>query len=177
MAPRIELRGKEAVEKLFKRMADRCNNLGHVWGTIGEYMVRRTIRERFEKEQDPNGNRWVRWSKSYREEMNARGKGGNRILTDTGELRRSIVYRSTSNGVEFGTNKAYGRMHQHGARKGEYGTVDKKIKFPGGTETTIKEPNPLGRVPARPFLGINEEERGEIKQRLLFFLTGQRRRK
>jgi phage virion morphogenesis protein len=170
----VELRGKEAVEKVLETIARRCDNLGHAWNAIGEYMVRQTIRERFEKEQSPEGKQWRRWSNAYREEMNAKGKGGNRILTDTGELRRSIVYRRTANGIEFGTNKQYGRMHQYGAKKGEYGTTTRKVELKDGTEGTVTELNPRGYVPPRPFLGINEVEREEIKKRLLFFLLDKR---
>lgn len=57
----------------------------------------------FEKEQGSEG-KWKPWSKMYREHMTAIGKGGNKILQDTGRLRGSFTpgkWRTNPAGIEW----------------------------------------------------------------------------
>ena len=58
-----------------------------------------------------------------------------KILQDTGELRRSIHFRADNNGVIIGSKLKYAATHQFGR----------------------------GKIPARPYLGINELEKKHIR--------------
>lgn len=47
------------------------------------------IIKHFESEQGSDGP-WAKWSQFYKEKMDAEGKGGNKILQDTGRLRNNF---------------------------------------------------------------------------------------
>jgi phage gpG-like protein len=65
---------------------------------------------------------------------------GAKILQDTGNLRNSITANPSRTQVEIGTNEKYGKTHQFGAARGQYG------------RTRHNAPIPWGNIPARPFL-------------------------
>ena len=56
--------------------------------------------------------------------------------------------------VIAGTNKVYAATHQFGAERGEFG-ADRRGR-----------PIPWGDIPARPFLGVGDEQRGIILEAL-----------
>jgi phage gpG-like protein len=81
---------------------------------------------------------------------NVAGKAG-QPLVDTGRLRRSVVARASANEVVVGTNVAYARTHQFGAK------IRPKrhpfLVFPGPSGELIFSKGVT--VPARPFMPIN----------------------
>ncbi len=101
--------------------------------TIGETLVSST-QQRFKDGVDPNGKKW---KKSKRAE-----KEGGQTLVDSGRLRNSITYEATPQMVCIGSNVIYARIHQLGGKAGR------------GHKVTI---------PERSYLGINDEDRAEIK--------------
>lgn len=64
---------------------------------------------------------------------------GNKILTDTAQLRNSIAAEADAAGVTVGTNMVYGAIHQFGGRAGR-GSI----------------------IPARPYLLLQEEDYPKI---------------
>lgn len=68
--------------------------------------VYRDVIEHFEAEKGPKG-RWRGWSKIYRDRMIKRGKGGNKILQDSGRLRNTFKptnWRKSSEGLFWYNN-------------------------------------------------------------------------
>lgn len=94
------------------------------FGAIISSVVFRDVMDHFDKERGPSGG-WQAWSKSYREHMSKIGKGGNRILQDTGRLRQSFTpdnFRAQSDGILFYNNAKvngfpYGLAHDQGGKK------------------------------------------------------------
>lgn len=73
-----------------------------------------------------------------------RKRGGSKILIDRGILRSFIQALTTEDTVEVGTNLIYAATHQFGdARRG---------------------------IPARPFLGITDEDQAEIRDLVTAYL-------
>ncbi|WP_027188353.1 phage virion morphogenesis protein [Desulfovibrio cuneatus] len=68
---------------------------------------------------------------------------GGQILVDSGQLKGSIVYEASPDMVAVGSNKVYSAIHQLGGQCGR------------GHKVTM---------PARPYLGINAEDREEIAE-------------
>lgn len=101
---------------------------------VGRYLVASTLR-RFERERAPDGSPWLKSARALAE--------GGRTLTDTGRLRGSIAHTVTDGGraVEVGSNVIYAAIHQFGGRAGR----GRKAK-----------------LPARPYLGIDERDRTNI---------------
>ena len=78
----------------------------------------------------------TKWEKSSRAE-----RQNGQTLLDTGLLRKSITYKHDGVSVNIGTNKKYARIHQFGGKAGR------------GKKVTI---------PARPYIGINDDDKREI---------------
>ncbi|MCM0757351.1 phage virion morphogenesis protein [Sporomusa sphaeroides DSM 2875] len=120
---------------------------------IGE-ALRASTQDRFRKETSPDGQKWP---KSLRAEAD-KGK----TLTDTARLKNSITYRAGPDGVELGTNLIYASVQQ--GNKGKETKIKAKsgkwLRFKYGGSWALKK---FVTIPARPFIGISEEDIEEIK--------------
>lgn len=136
-------------------------NLRPVMVKIGRAMQTST-RFRFRDQMSPDG---VKWKPSKRAT-----KEGGQTLRLTGRLQRSITYRAGKNDVEWGTNVDYGKVHQFGYYKSKqrvsshkrlakqvYG---KKLRF--GVWQSVGAFSRRMQIPARPFLGVSQGDRGII---------------
>lgn len=138
---RIELQGDtdDLLKKLKQLSEDDRRGLFNAMGEA----VRTSVMDRFDTETDPDGNKW----KPSVRAQNDRGK----TLTLTGTLRNSIHTKATEEGFAVGTNDIRAATHQFGDKR--------TIKAENGR--SIKR-----NIPARPFLGFNEEDREELMEML-----------
>ena len=124
-------------------LAASFSRMKNLWLSVGSYVQRQTINERFEKEQSPDGSTWTPLAPATVKKRLKRHKSGHmKILQDTGELRRSIAYEAGDYYVRIGSNLKYARTHQFGRE----------------------------HIPARPFLGITPAERLHISNMLRSYL-------
>ncbi len=141
---------KKAIGKLANKQA--------LLAAVGETLVSGT-QERFDKTEDPEGHEW---EKSRR----AREKGG-QTLTDTARLRNSVSYATTPTAVMVGTNIEYAAIHQFG------GTIQPvngtKLKFKGDNGPVFVDEV---TIPARPFIGISDDDREEVQSTIGHFIAG-----
>ena len=136
------------VQDALRRLGDKASDLTPAMKQIGEYLRFRT-EENFMGEQTPEGQAWQKLSPKT-EANKAKKKGINMILQDTGDLRGSIAYEAGARSVKIGTNVmvggySLGAIHNYGA--------------------------PARNIPARPFLGVSNDDRAEITQILLDYLN------
>lgn len=126
---------------------------------VGE-AIRTSTLERFSREKDPEGRPW---KKSIRAQQS-----GEKTLTISRTLATSIHVESSAKGVEYGTNLDYAAIHQFG------GTIRAKdgglLKFQIGDQWISKKSI---KMPARPYLGINEEDMQEITHIIEDAVTGE----
>ncbi len=99
---------------------------------IGEHLVSAT-QGRFRDQVDPEGNDWKPSKRALRT--------GDLTLIDHAILRGSITYNASTDQVEVGTNLVYGAIHQFGGEAGRNLSVT---------------------LPARPYLGISDDDGIEI---------------
>lgn len=156
----IELEDAEVL-KAIDTLQKAGGRLEPVWRDIGEYLLIST-RERFDREQAPDGTPWEPLAEStlQRKMLKGvqRGKGKKRkrlttrkgtlktgaisaalnskILVESGNLRDLMRYQIGQDGLKFGSDRIYAATHQFGDEKRD--------------------------IPARPFLGLSEEDRQEI---------------
>ncbi|MGC9419653.1 MAG: phage virion morphogenesis protein [Rhodovulum sp.] len=95
----------------------------------------------------PDGTPWAAWAPAYAE---TRG-GAQSLLVGEGNLRDSVQNYSRGAEAIVGTNLVYGAVHQFGAEQGTFG------------QTGRGEPIPWGDIPARPYLGVSDEDRRGIE--------------
>lgn len=160
---RVDIADREIRDAL-KRLEDAGGDLKPAFQDIGEYLDL-TTRQRFDREQAPDGTPWEPLAEStLRRKMLGgvrRGKGekrrrltkrrggtkvgairaltGSRVLVDSGSLRDTLRYRADRGGVEFGTDRVYGAIHQFGGED-------------------VGKPE----IPARPYLGLSADDKAEV---------------
>ena len=150
----------------------------------GEYFLRRTD-ERFDREQGPGGAPWAPLAAATRKK-----KRHPKILTESARLRGSFSYRAEPDGLLFGTSVIYAAIHQFGGsiERGAYSSTVRLRTDAGGNllrqsgegkgknlAVFAKDSNKRARsvryttegftvgIPARQFLGIDDEDGAELE--------------
>jgi phage virion morphogenesis protein len=122
----------EAIRQKLQQLQQRLGDLQPIYRELGEYLLLSTD-IRWEREIDPDGNRWKALTPFTRSQKESLGRI-DKILQSTGRLRASIRYRANSQKLVVGTNVKYARNHQLG----------------------------INGVPQRKFLGLSIDDRQEI---------------
>lgn len=147
------------VRKLMKRLKHYSDlDKKHITAAMAE-AVRTSTLERYKQEKDPEGKKW-------KSSIRAEAEGG-KTLTDTARLRNSIRAKSDVSGFTVGTNTIYASTHQLG-EKGRKITIraktSKGLVFKIGDQWIRKRQVTVRvKIPARPFLGLSEDDLQEIK--------------
>ena len=134
------------VLKAINRLHAAARDLTPLMQEIGEHLLS-TTRERFVSQTAPDGAPWTPLSEDYKQ---TKARNAHKILTLFGILRGQLNYRASKDRVEVGSPTIYAGTHQFGAGVGVFGTTSR------GT------PIPWGNIPARPFLGVSDDDEREI---------------
>ncbi len=114
--------------------------------TIGQLGARQTTRRIEEEKTSPDGAPW---------QPNLEGTS---ILVDTGlNLLYSIASTASASEAEWGSNWQYAHVHQNGMVIKPKSAKALSFKV-GGNFAQVKSVS----IPARPFVGLSEENRQEI---------------
>ena len=118
-------------------------------------VARASTLERFQQSRAPDGRRWKTSIRASQE--------GGKTLVQTAQLRNSIRVYSDGKGFAVGTNAKHAATHQFGepgrtirARRA------KALKFRVNGHWVTKQQVRI-KIPARPFLGLSEEDMQELK--------------
>lgn len=115
-------------------------------GMLGE-ALRQIHKVRFEKEQaSPEGEKWQPLSPKYKAKKK---RNADKVLIRDGYLKNLLRYQADDNGVVFGSDRQYARLHQFGSNKAS------------------------GRgsgVPARPWLGVSEKNKDYLLAKTEHFI-------
>lgn len=119
--------------------------------------IRTSTMERFQKERDPEGKKWKTSIRAMEE--------GGKTLTKTSQLRTSIHSVASESGFAVGTNDIRAATLQFGDERTIRPRRRPVLRFKmNGKWISTKEAHI--KIPARPFLGISEEDDKEIKEML-----------
>lgn len=129
------------LQEMLREMSDHVLDMKPIMRNFGQYMILQT-EERFEREETPEGTRWLPLSQ-VTIEMKNRAGDIDKILQAQGNLLLSIVPRALKDGVKISTNRAYAAIHQFGGNAGRAHKV---------------------RIPQRKFLGFNDADLEEFKE-------------
>lgn len=138
----------DQVQAALQELLNKTNDLKPVLEDIGEYLMVST-RKRFKDKEAPDGSSWLRNS-PITQLLKGRndpliGESGGR-----GGLLGSFHYNASRNTLEFGNSKEYAAVQQFGARQGQFGRSSRNT------------PLPWGNIPARPFLGISDNDQTQL---------------
>jgi phage virion morphogenesis protein len=169
----VEIDDKQVLAAL-NRLLEAGADMTPAMQDIGEYLVQST-RQRFQDGVAPDGTPWApnsastylgyldKFGSSYSKKTGRLTKhGANRaagkkpLIGETKQLSTKIFPRATAHSVEVGSPLEYAATQQFGAKKGS---------FTGGQ-------TPWGDIPARPFLGLSEEDKAMVLDILQEHLEG-----
>jgi phage virion morphogenesis protein len=159
----IEIDDRELKEALGK-LISKCGDASLALRDIGEYLLL-SHDKRWDREVSPDGVPWAELSPvtlARKQKLRPGAPMGKLVFR---EYLRHLHYQVTGNSLELGTDRVYGAAQQFGMPRGYAGR---------GRYRTRKGsfPIPWGDIPARPFLGVSEEDRGEILDILGRYLAG-----
>jgi len=80
------------VDAFLKKVSDKTDDALDLKRAFAAGIISPIIKDitrHFEQERGPKGP-WKKWSTSYSDQMTKKGKGGNKILQDTGRLKRGV---------------------------------------------------------------------------------------
>ena len=145
------------VQRLMKRLGRIAGvDKARINNTIAEGLRTSTI-ERFQAEKSPEEKKW-------KQSIRAREEGG-KTLTKSTALRSSIRSEASADGLAIGTNDIRAATHQFGDTRIIKAKRKKALRFRiNGRWVSKKEVKVT--IPARPFLGVSEEDEEEIKKLL-----------
>ena len=149
--------GTAAIEHL-SGLVDAINDPSPLLAELEEYGLRST-RARFKTQTAPDGTAWAALQPWYQKEKR---RNKNRILTLNGYLRGQMTWQLVGDRtVEIGSNLPYAAVHQFGATIKP--RAAKVLMFRGHVAKSVT-------IPARPYLGLSDEDRSEIVGRTLEWL-------
>ena len=130
-----------------------------VMGEIAQYMFTDT-KQNFIRQRAPDRSVWAPKSPATIESYRRQGLGPGRILNKEGALFDSVAVNWGSDFAEVSVNQPYAAVQQFGARQGAFG------------RTKRNGPIPWGNIPARPFIGFEEEQQEAVIEILEDWLWG-----
>ena len=107
----IKPEGLAKLRQRLKTAAEKLKDMRPLWSSVGMYVQRQTIKERFNKEQTPEGEKWKPLAHATIKRKKRHKRGQMKILHDTGELRKSITYEAGNDYVKVGSKLKYARTH------------------------------------------------------------------
>lgn len=156
------------------RVALAVTDMTPVMQDIGEEMVDAT-KNRFMTGTAPDGSAWAPKSPTTIATYQRRGDpvDARPLWGPSGDLHSLFAWAAGPAEVSWGTNVIYAAVHQFGAEQGAFGARMGRTR-PSEKRPTSRDyffPIPWGDIPARPFLGVSDEDRTGILAALEDWLT------
>lgn len=144
----------EVVTAALMRASVAMDNMEPLFLDIGNILLDST-RERFKTGTAPDGSKWAPKSQTTLDNYARKSKNfdARPLFGPNGELNRQIFSSSGADYIEIGSNRDYAAMMQFGGTKAQF-------------------PHLWGDIPARPFLGISEEDRVNIAGQIADYMSG-----
>lgn len=146
---KVEVDDREVLDYL-RQLQQRTGDITPALGEIGEYLIKST-KERFGTGTAPDGTLWEKNSPLTL----SRKKGTQPLIGEAERLSTEFSYFIGNNELAFGSTVEYAAVQQFGAGQGAIGrgTYEKKRG---------SFPIPWGDIPARPFIGISDDDQVKI---------------
>lgn len=142
---RVEVDDKQ-VRTALNRLLAAGRDMTPLMRDIGEHLLN-TTRERFVDQKAPDGTPWAALSDTTKRRKR---RNVGKILTERGFLRGNLAYQTGPTSVRVGSPSIYAGTHQFGAAMGAFGSTAGGLRIPWGD------------IPARPFLGLSDDDEAEI---------------
>lgn len=131
-------------------LAEALTDMTDFMAAVGRVLVAGAVERIGTTNVAPDGSPWVPSRRATED--------GGRTLHLSGQLQRNINAWASPDHVLVGTDVPYAAVHQMGAATGSLGVWSGNDKK--GRSMTVL--SPWGDIPARPYLGISEDEEATI---------------
>lgn len=145
-----------AAQAELKRLVDRGEDVSTPFKIVGDYLLREMWPRRFDEKRSPDGIDWAPVSPAYaarkrsglatQDPGDAKSRNPADLLQLTGALSDFPRWQLDGNALEFGVNTLWAATHQFG--------------------------DPSRNIPARPYMGLDEQDQAEVKRIFLAWLRG-----
>ncbi len=170
----------EEVRNAIGQAVNALDNPAPLFQVIIEYL-HRAHRARFRAQVSPDGKAWQALSPRYQKRKH---KNRGKILTLRGHLRNTLRGQFDATGLEFGTDRKYGAIHQFGGDikqpGGKREVFSKRTKAGVGSRFVKKASSNFAQsinvgphtitMPARPWLGTSKKDDEQIVERTMAHL-------
>jgi len=152
---------EDEITAVLDRLQRHLTDMTPVMTELGEILVDST-KQRFTEGVSPTGTKWAPKSQTTIDAYAARGDRVDfrPLFGPTGRLSSEINYQATDSSVEIGSALIQAAVMHFGAGKGAFG-VD-----------AAGHSIPWGNIPARPFIGLSDQDRSSIKATVYEWLDG-----
>ena len=140
------------MRELLGRVMAHMDDMTPVMREIGE-VIQESVQRNFEEHRAPDGTAWEPLAPATAAARAKKGRSAEDILILNRILMGSVHPEAYPDRVEIGTDEVYAAIHQFGGMAGRGHSV---------------------KIPARPFLGVRDEDWPEIKAAVAAFLTAPR---
>ena len=154
----MDLPAREALADL----SDKSRDLTPLMEMCGALLERSTKDRLFDTNTAPDG---VAWPPSLRAQ-----EDGGKTLVASARLANSIQYLAGNSQVEIGSNVIYAGIHQTGGEIRPKTAKALGFRLPNGAFVSVGKVT----IPARPYLGISEEDADDITDAVGVFLDVER---
>lgn len=154
---KVNLKEFSGVSKRVQEFLSGLEDLDELKHGVGLAVVSST-QKRFEDSVGPDGTSW------------AEAQRGGKTLVDSGLLRDSVVHQVDGDRILVGSNRVYAGVHQFGAEIKP--KTAKVLAFSVAGKAVFAK---SVTIPARPYLGINEQDRRDIRGTIADFVLAKRR--
>ncbi|TDE40933.1 phage virion morphogenesis protein [Antarcticimicrobium sediminis] len=157
----IKIGLNDDISGMLEQLATRLTDMTPVMQDLGELLTEST-KQRFKDGVSPDGATWAPKSQTTIEAYEARkDKVDLRpLFGPSGRLSSEIHYVAGAHSVELGSSLIYSAVQQLGADKGAFGSM------------ANDSPIPWGNIPARPFLGLSDDDQIAITETIQSWLLG-----
>ncbi|AFH50749.1 Mu-like prophage protein GPG [Ignavibacterium album JCM 16511] len=164
-----EFKSPEILELLKKKLS----NKNQLMVDIAETM-RTAVLKNFETEGSRIGKPWQKLSKDTIKQRQKKGYWPGKILQRTGQLKRSIISSYGEDYAQVSTNLIYAAIQNYGGiihRSLLKTYLRKKTESKSAQKPKQNKMSSI-RIPARPFMLLNEQDLEKIKKKIINSLTG-----
>lgn len=163
-----EFKSPEIIEQLKQRL----NNKSNLMLAIAETM-RVAVLKNFETQGSRIGKPWQRLSPATIKQREKKGYWPGKILQRTGQLKRSIISSYGEDYAQVSTNLIYAAIQNYGGivhRSSLKTFIRKKREGKSAKQPKANKMSSI-RIPARPFMMLNEQDLEKIKSKIINALT------
>jgi len=143
----------DAVASALARLSTDLGDLSKPMERIGAYLAK-TSRDRIDSGISPDGTPFAPRSQTTLNRYAKENKSFKGPLHQSGGMRQGIFHQYGPSSVEVGSNAIQAAVMQFGAAQGAFGAFIGKDKLGRDHFHSI----PWGNIPARPFLGISDDD-------------------